>query len=886
MPKRELFERAWHGLSVDEANLRVQIFTLRKALGEFGDRIRAEAAVGYRFVSDATEGDGGKIGATARRSRVPRLSSAPLGRDEPIDMLAGLVGRHRAVTILGPGGIGKTTVALEVALRNSDIFADGACFVDLGRISAASQLIAAVASALDLPAEVTPSVGKIVRALEARRILLVLDSCEHLTEFVAALAEEVLAGTDGIHILATTRELLRASSEVVYRLQALPTPPADRPATAEDALKYPSVQLFLRVAGLAGASFEITDANAAQVAEVCRRLDGIPLAIELAASMTPFVGVGEICRGLDERFSLLTLGRRTALPRHRTLAATLDWSYDLLSGQERAALRCLATFAGPFDLDAATEVVAGEEMTSAAARDAIIGLVQKSLLSLEPGLDAPIYRLLDTTRAYALRAAGPQGERDSAVERHARYFLGLLDRMDWEAHDGVDARPAMRRHLAEVRSALDWAFSARSPLAISLTVAAERLWLELRSLSQAAPYLNLAWRQLQSQDDVNPTCKARVLVALASAHAFDEAPDRLTATYEEACRAAQDAGDAFLELRALYALTVHLVGASGPALDSAREFARISAQNGDQITHFMSKLLLAFAHYASSDFTVAAELFREYYSDCPPTPRQYELYFSFDLRVVGRAQWGIANYMLGRPKKAETLISSVVEEMERSGRVFNLMHILSYHAIWAALCSSDFLKAAEYLDKLERATNLYPAWRSLLQAYRGMMIFRQGGDMTVAETLLSEGINNSVRLRLGNLLPALLVELSDVRRTLGDFAGSEIALEQLLSCSRGDSDISTLARYYRASGSVLRARNGPGDIEDAKALFGRAIEIAKHAECYNYEFEATAALAELLLSCGQRRDAERLLSDVIARLPEDDDLVRRRHVQMLVELTP
>ena len=298
----------------------------------------------------------------------------------------------------------------------------------------------------------------LIAFLKEKNVLIVLDSCEHVIEAAATFAEEIFSGTKRPHILATSREALRAEGEHVYRLPPLAFPSEAENLKAADALGFPAVQLFVDRAAASLGSFELADAEASFVAEICRRLDGIPLAIEIAASRVDTFGVAGLAAGLNDRFQLLMQGRRTALPRHRTLSATLDWSYSQLSEIEQLVLRRLAIFVGAFTMEAASAVLAQADISAAAIIDAIANLVAKSLVWADVGGAIAFYRLFDVTRTYALAKLEESGERDRIARAHAEYYRSALEkaqsRLGDQARCGVAAAPPAYRGQCARRAGL------------------------------------------------------------------------------------------------------------------------------------------------------------------------------------------------------------------------------------------------------------------------------------------------------------------------------------------------------------------------------------------------------------------------------------------------
>ena len=354
-------------------------------------------------------------------SGLPARLTRLIGREDAVSDIAGRLSRHRFVTIVGPGGIGKTSVALAVAEQAAASYDDGVCFVDCAPLLGTSLVARKLASTLGLEiAEDDPTRG-LVAFLRGKRMLIVLDCCERVVEAAAVMVEDLLKGAAGVGILATSREPLRAEGEIVYRLPPLEVPPASIGLSARDALTYPAVQLFVERVTSSVGRFELSDSDAPVVAEICRRLDGIALAIELAAGRVDVFGLLGVAARLEDRVRLLTHGRRTALPRHQTLTATLDWSYDALSEPEQTALRRLSVFAGGFTLDAAQAVATDDLVVSSDIVEVVASLVSKSLLNADVTTAIGHYRLLDTTQG--LCAEKTHGKRrirpDSSATRRA-----------------------------------------------------------------------------------------------------------------------------------------------------------------------------------------------------------------------------------------------------------------------------------------------------------------------------------------------------------------------------------------------------------------------------------------------------------------------------------
>ncbi len=465
--KGELMDRVWPNVVVEENNLQVQISTLRKVLG--AQAIATIPGRGYRLVladaPSASASDSGVRPSTAppparqRPARAPTNLPAPsaalLGRDHELDAVRALVVSNPLVSIVGAGGMGKTRLAQNVAAAQDDAFPDGIWWVDLASLADPTLVATTAARVIGAPGgEGAGPLQALQALLESQQSLIVLDNCEHLADAVVVLAEALVAYAPHVRILVTSQEPLRSAREQLYRLGPLATPAQGEPMpVAFDG----SVLLFIERARALDSRFVLDAARWPSVAEICRRLDGIPLAIEMAAARLPLLGIEGLRQRLDERFNILTGNSRTVLRRHQTLRATLDWSHSLLSPGEQIVLRRLGVFAGSFSLESAQRVASDAQLDPWAAIDDLGALVDKSLVMAEGG-ETPRYRLLETTRAYALERLGEAGETSALLRRHAEALRDLLAEIDRSGEPAGAADPhLLRGELDNLRAALSWA---------------------------------------------------------------------------------------------------------------------------------------------------------------------------------------------------------------------------------------------------------------------------------------------------------------------------------------------------------------------------------------------------------------------------------------------
>jgi predicted ATPase/DNA-binding winged helix-turn-helix (wHTH) protein len=454
--KSELLDRVWPTTTVEENNLQFQISSLRKVLGEDREFIKTVSGRGYRFVAEvAVENPSAARDAPIERldrddmplatprdppasNNLPASTSDIVGRETHLSDVAALVEANRLVTLVGAGGIGKTRLAIELAHRLTAAFEDGVWIAELAPLSDPALVRSTVAAALGLGDE-GASLEGLAKSLGSRRMLLVLDNCEHVIDAAAGLAEALLHANAHLQVIATSREPLRAEGEWVYRVPPLDVPPDDT-GGRDDVLQYSATKLFIERVRAADPAFLLDGHVAAAAAVICRRLDGIPLAIELAAARAAALGVEGLAARVSDRLSLLTDGRRTAPARHQTLRAALDWSYELLTEPERLVMRRLAVFSGDFTLEAATRIVNVDEAPGPDIVKNLVSLVAKSLVAADVGGPVSRYRLLETMRAYAMDKLAVSGEFDAVASRYAGSRSDRFDRAEMRAGRGPQAQ--------------------------------------------------------------------------------------------------------------------------------------------------------------------------------------------------------------------------------------------------------------------------------------------------------------------------------------------------------------------------------------------------------------------------------------------------------------
>ena len=459
----DLIDAVWKHPYVSDEALSRCISMLRRALGDDHSQPRYLETIpkrGYRLVAAVEAARAGAVsGITPRplsepgdneipdwsRTNLALQPTAIIGRESELAEVRDLLGAHRLVTLTGSSGVGKTRLALEVGSQSVHDFADGVWLIELAPVSDPALIPGMVAAALgiELGHAKTP-LNALAQGISRFRVLLVLDNCEHLIDAAAALAEAILGAAPGVRLLTTSQMLLGIAGEQAYPVASLAVPDEKR-LTADQIIRAAAVQLFVECAKLADPHFCLVDRNAAAVAAICRRLEGIPLAIEMAAARAPMLGVEQLAHLLDERFRVLTGGRRTALPRHQTLRATLDWSYGLLSEHERTVFNRLAAFAGGFTLEAASAVASDDVIDKIEVIELLTHLIARSLVVADTNTTGKRYRLLETTRAYALERLNESGDGDQSRTRHLAFYLALAEEAEPKIQGGPEQRTWLKR---------------------------------------------------------------------------------------------------------------------------------------------------------------------------------------------------------------------------------------------------------------------------------------------------------------------------------------------------------------------------------------------------------------------------------------------------------
>jgi predicted ATPase/DNA-binding winged helix-turn-helix (wHTH) protein len=882
---RALLESVWQDVTVEESSLRFHIKNLRKILGDSQSGTRYVSNVpgrGYCFVApttriDARESSGDQ--PAARRFALPRFATQVIGREAVIDALAPQLAQRGPLTIVGAGGIGKSTVALALAHARQADYQHGACFVDLAPLSDPALVLAAVAAALELPLPSGDPYAALIGFLRDKQILLVLDSCEHVVDSVAMLSEVVLDGAPAVRILVTSREPLRTQGEHVHRLAPLELPPETAHITSQQALSFSAIQLFVACAGKTLAGVGLTDANTEAVVDICRKLDGMPLAIELATSRLDVLGVSGVLTRLGDRLRLLSHGQRTARSRHRTLHATLAWSYDFLEPQEQVVLRRLAIFTGAFGLKAAQSVVAFDGLPPSEVIDHVANLAQKSLVVATIDDSGAIYRLLDTTRAYASEKLVVAGEADQVARQHVAWVLEALSSAEREI--GTASATTLlndhRRLIGDVRSALDWAFSpdGNSMMGAAVVDSSVSLWLRLSLVSECRRWVEHA---LASCVGMDPSLRMRLMAARAIVLLYTSRGTisvEMSEVWTGVLEIAEQLDDIQYGLRALWGLWSfeQNAGRCPEALILARRFCDLAMRSSNPVDLATGDRILGVTSYYLGDQADAETYFERSSARLDPTVRgTHAIHFQYNQSLAARAYVPKILWLRGFPDAALQAARSVVDDAVATGHALSLCLVLMVAACPVALLAGNIEASKRFVDMLLRTctSHAIELWHTTGSCFSGAVLVR-GGKPREGRGLLLRAMNGPPYMESNVHRVEMLIELAQAFACTGDFQQGIDALDEALAESARREERWCLAELLRMKGEMLLGVDASGSESRAEELLQQSLDWARRQGALSWELRAASSLARLRLRQGKAQEGRACLEPVYARFTEGFD---------------
>lgn len=876
--KRELIDHVWPDVTVEEGSIRVHVAAIRKALGDgqFGNRYIANIkGRGYSFVGNVVSRAGGmESGNTALRQqgRLPVRPIMMVGREMVVSEVSDKLREQRFVTLLGPGGIGKTTIALAVGYAVAEAFGGKVHFVDLESLTDPRHVAGAIATSLGLALKSKDAGPELVNLVRSQKLLIILDSCEHVIEAVALVAEQLYQETEQVHLLTTSRELLKVEGEHCCRVLPLDVPPDGSEQTAHAVLRYPAVQLFVRRVAARSGSVVLTDEEAPFVAEMCRKLDGMPLAIELAAGQVAVLGIKDTVARLVSRLELLKLSHRTAVRRHRTLKTTLDWSYDVLSDAERIVLRRIAPFVGQFTLEGA-RYVAGELGAGAGEIfDAIAGLVEKSLIATRIDEAQAQYRLLETTRAYALEKLEEHGEVDVVNRRHAEYVAGYLESQKavLVAPSNSGSASLHSSQLGNVRAALEWSFGPHGDdeIATRLAAASTQLFLELSLLIECRVWAERVIARLGDQYK-NSRREMEILTSLSLALMHSEGNSELVRrTFSRALDVAVIQGDFAYELQLLSGLSRYYRWNTdiNAALDIASRSKEVALKTNDHDDMALAESMLGAAHHLAGNHLVALKHFESGLSHSAFGWRfraGQHLFQHSSLLLVGMARCLLFKGLLDQ---SLDYANRAIEEGEKSNHPATLCRSLSL-VLPVYLALADSRRSEQYiaqLGELAAAYSLKP-YGAVAIGLRGRWLILQN-DIRDGVPLLRRALEELHAQRHDSLNMDFVCDMGVGLTAMGEYQEALTLIVNAIDAQHRGGKFLYMPALLRMKGFILASRSTE-DFVEAEASLLSAIDWAKRQSAGLFEVMAAAELAELLLKQDRVPEAYQHLSAALDRAP-------------------
>jgi predicted ATPase len=855
--KSQLIACAWPNRQVEDAALRFQIGVLRKALdgGRHGKRFIVNIpGRGYVFVApvERTQVGSGPDSASPATlgTGVPQSITDIIGRDSLIQRLSMQVTRRRISTIVGPGGIGKTRVAIAVAEAMRGSHDHGVWYIELASVPAPDLVTTALSGVFGIPLPARDPICGLVSWLRDKHALIVIDNCEHVIDAVAPIVDAILRSSPHISILATSREPLRIQGEWRHRLPPLDFPPIGTRLKARDALSYPAVQLFNERAMASSDQFSITDEDVPAVLEICQRLDGVPLALELAAARVMTFGIKGLASRLNDYLPLSGLvGPRTASPRQQTLGATLDWSFGLLSEDERAVLRRLSVFQGTFSLVAAEEVASDETLLPQSVLESVAELVNKSLIVAEFRGDGVRYRLLEMTRAYALQKLQNSGEKDRTARLHGEYFVGVFARADNGAATRTreEWQSVYGRDIGNLRAALTWAFSSDGNIALGVRLAAVAtdVWIALSMHSECCDWGIKAVELLGSAKGTRDEMLLQCGLGQALTRSRG-APPAARAALQRALVLAEGLADVETQFRALFGLWLFSLRLADlkECMELSRRYDALADATGDGAERAIADWVSGDTLYYLGDHrAAAAKLKRARFEFARHMRAGYRIRLGVDIMVAILSYQAVTFWSLGLIDQALQAAREAVDEAR------SIDHPVSLCIALTAPRSTLLVKTGHLEDAEREINTLIEHTRAYsLAPYHSYGLCSKGclaaakGDLAEAKRLLHSGLQRS--RETGNSLfdSFFQAEFAAVLGADGQVDDGQLEIDAALARAKQSGSLWCMPELLRIKGDLL-LRQGKAD--DAEVYLERSLAVAHGQGALFWELRSALSFARL-----------------------------------------
>ncbi|WP_262298925.1 winged helix-turn-helix domain-containing protein [Microvirga sesbaniae] len=885
VPKDVLVAKVWPNLTVHDGNLKVTVAALRRALREHApsvDYIGNVVGRGY-WLRDDDEAGRATAQIASSGASLPDLAML-IGREDEIAAIRASLAANRLTTIAGPGGIGKTTVAVAAAQLFEDDGRGAVTFVDLARVASDEFVTASLAVALGIRADGSDSLQSLVSILAGQKILLVLDTCEHVLGAVAHISNVILAGAPEVRILATSRQVLRARGEKVIWLEPLPVPPDEPGLGIAEVLRYAAPRL-LAARARDKAELLLNDHHAGVLGEICRRLDGSPLAIELVAPRLAGRSPEEVLAELDDRFKTLRRSAGGGPLRHQTMLMTLEWSYALLTEDEAAMLRAASVFAGTFGADE-VRIVSGGALGPAAAADAVSGLRLKSVFSVDEASGELRYRLLDSTRAFAANLLESHGELAEVSARYANLLLDVLRRAETDllALNNRRWRAVYGARSDDLRRAIEWTLNRGNDplLGVQLVAAGLPLWQELSQAEESRRNCERALVEFDRQGGTDRRLQLAIMVALASANTYLSAdPDKAAHLFDDALRLARDLGDVKSECRILGALALYqlLPGYDSDAPDTLEAMRQAAIRANDRAAQWEVEKHLSEWETLQCDFPSACSRLERLLEVMPGFENPEIPQGLIHQRIKAQVHLGAMHWLMGRPGQALALTRDVVSVASGAHHDLTLIHCLAHGAIFTYMRCGAYEEAAACCGMLTRAVYRSGAagWLPLARLYTASVAAAAGPSPPVAELQscfdeLRTGMN-----QIGN--HSYYATLTEAMLAACEYGKAREVIDFVLDMG---AQKWIRPEFLRMKAAVLRS---DGLDDEALTLLREALLNTVEIGCRSWGIRIVVDIGRLLRDNGAIDEARDLVEPVLAEYDDGsdtEDLARAR--ALLAEL--
>jgi predicted ATPase/DNA-binding winged helix-turn-helix (wHTH) protein len=899
--KYDLMQAVWPGAIVEENTLQFHVSAVRKALGADRDLVKTVSGRGYRLTGNWIHRTEGNSQASQRDESIghdgPYVTNLPLpaspliGRSAALNHLCDTLSRYRVVTLTGPGGIGKSALVMEIGRALFPTLRGDCWLIELASLTKASLMPSAVTHILGLRVggdEI--SFEAVAHAIGGKKLLLILDNCEHLIGAAAKLAQAIVCMCPNASVLATSRESLRIDGEYVYRVPSLDVPPHPS-ETPSNAHEYSAVQLFLTRMNAVNLGHQPGPDNLALVAAICRSLDGIPLAIEFAAARSAALGIEEVAARLDDRFRLLTEGHRTALARHQTLRATLDWSYELLTETEQCLLRRLAIFVAGFTLEAAIYVMRESDLETSQVVEGIANLIAKSLVAVD-GSSSRRWRLLETVRAYALEKATEAGEVELAARFHARFFQESF------AHSAANIRPNhavqdvdnASRELDNVRAALDWSFSTSGDETIGIELTAEyaAIWLHHALMAECRDRTGLALSRLKRMSSEDKRLQMELSIGLGTALVWTMGSVETTMNATRTgLEIAESFDDCDAQLRALWALWLvqFNIGECRAAQHTAVQFCTVACRNDDSTSILVGDRLMGATLQYQGRQREAMPYFKrvlEHY--IAPEDQHDAVWFHYDQRALARAMLARVLWLEGSLDQAVEQADNSVKEAGAAARGLSVLYPLAWTTFPLMLMTGDLDAAEQAIRTLKNVATTHNStwWKTLGSCLEAKLLIKRG-KFRDGVRLLRSALKTCEQTGWTVCCPEFLGVLAEGLAGLGQLAESLQTIDRALAQAASGGECWYVPELIRIKAELLVEAGVAGSLTKAQHCFEDGLNEARRQGALFWELRCAMGMARLKLKQSLPKEARRILAPVYDKFTEGFDTADLRSARTMLD---